>query len=51
MPTGLLRGEAIVAVVQAADFRRRHDAQAEGDWTGRGTGLSFASARCVRERI
>src|SRR6188768_945727 len=26
LPTGLLRGDAIVAVMQAADFRRRHDA-------------------------
>jgi len=36
LPTGLLRGDAIVAVMQAADFRRRHDAAGRGrlDWSG-----------------
>jgi len=51
IPTTLLRSEAIVAVVQVADFRSRHDAAGRGIWTGRGNGLSFPSARCVRERM
>ena len=34
--TERLRGDALVAVVQAADFRRRDDTAGRGDWTGRG---------------
>jgi hypothetical protein len=46
-----LCGDAFVAVVQATDFRRRHDGAGRGRLHDSRYRQSFASARCVRERV
>jgi hypothetical protein len=40
----------LVAMVQSADLRDSDDSPGAGGWIGRGSGLSFSSAKCVRLR-
>lgn len=40
----------LVAMVQSADLRDSDDSPSLRGWIGRGSGLSFSSARCVRLR-